>query len=151
MVIMLVNASCELVLKDLAMAVVELPDITGVQARTPISLPLQLKQVPLYLILHRLYHIVGLQSSFTHVFNFIVLADDSRTPMQGIDTASATLTLLLVFVFYLPNFHFNLLSFSKITKVLNYKWHFFLRIMYFRSLRQGRRLAQDVSGTDSMC
>jgi len=37
---MLVNASCELVLKDLAMAVVELPDITGVQARTPISLPL---------------------------------------------------------------------------------------------------------------
>jgi len=40
----------------------------------------------------------------------VVLIDGSCTPIQGIDTATTTPIFSLSSVFYLPCFHFNLLS-----------------------------------------
>jgi len=57
--------------------------------------------------------------SFITVSNSVVLADDFRTPIQGICTAVTTPTLPLSFIFYLPYFSFNLLLANKITNVLN--------------------------------
>ena len=61
----------------------------------------------------------GIMFYFTPVSNSVVLADGSRRLIQGIDTATTTLTLLLSSIFYLPCFSFNLLSIIKIIKVLN--------------------------------
>ena len=75
-------------------------------------------------------------SSFTPTSysNFVVLADGSRTPIQGISIATTTHTLPLSFVFYLPRFPFNLLSVSKITKILNYTVIYFLTHCVFQEL-----------------
>ena len=67
----------------------------------------------------------GIMSSFTHASNSVVLADGSRTHIQGIGTAATTPTLPLLSVFYLPHFSFDLLSVIKITKVLNCTVTFF--------------------------
>jgi len=57
----------------------------------------------------------------------VVLADGYRTPVQHIGTAATNPTLPLTSIFYLHCF--NLLSVSKITKVLNctvtFFWHIF--------------------------
>jgi len=74
-------------------------------------------------------------SSFTLVSNSVVLVDGSRTPIQDIDTAATTPTILSS-VFYLSCFSFNLLSVGKIIKVLNCTMTFFRLIVYFRSLGQ---------------
>ena len=90
-----------------------------------LSLPLSLKHVLLYLVLHLLSHnwIInsgvtdhmiknqGIMSSLIHesFSNFVVLADVSRTLIQGIGTVTITATLSLSSVFYLLCFLFNLL------------------------------------------
>jgi len=56
---------------------------------------------------------------FYSCFEPVALADGSRTPIKGVGTVTTTLTLPRSFIFYLPHFFFNLLSVSKITKVLN--------------------------------
>ena len=63
-----------------------------------------------------------IMSYFTLIsyYNYVELADGSRTPIQGISTVTITLNLPLSSVFYLPNFCYNLLSVSKIIKILNY-------------------------------
>ena len=63
----------------------------------------------------------GIMSSFTSAsyFDSVILSDGSRTPIQDIDTAAITPTFSLLSVFYLHYFSFNLLSVSKITKILN--------------------------------
>ena len=79
-------------------------------------------------------------SSFTPVLysKIVVLADGSCTLIQGIDTATTTPTLSLSFVFYLPRFPFNLLSVSKITKVLNCTVIFFPTHYVFQELKKER-------------
>ena len=65
-------------------------------------------------------------SSFTPTsYNSIELEDDFHTPIQGIGIATNTHTLLLSSVFYLLHVSYNLLSVSKITKVLNCTVTFF--------------------------
>ena len=66
-----------------------------------------------------------IMSSFTPSFYFVVLADGSRTPIQDIGVATTTSIILLSFIFYLPCFSFNLLSISKIAKVLDCTVTFF--------------------------
>ena len=64
----------------------------------------------------------------------VILTDGSRTPIQAIGIATTTPTLSLSYIFYLPYFSFNLLSVSKITKVLNYTVTFFSTHCVFQEL-----------------
>ena len=61
----------------------------------------------------------GIMSSFTLALSSksVVLANGSYTLVQGIGIAITTLTLPLSYL--LPHFSFNMLTVSKITKVLN--------------------------------
>jgi len=52
----------------------------------------------------------GIMSFFTHTSNSVVLADGSRTSIQGIGATAITPTFPLSFVSHLPCFPFNLLS-----------------------------------------
>ena len=67
----------------------------------------------------------GVMSSITFVSNSVVLANSSRTSIQGIGIAATTPTILLSSVFYLPCFPFKPTSISMINEVLNYIVLFF--------------------------
>ena len=93
----------------------------------------------------------GIISLFTPTSNYVVLADGSHTPIQDIGTTTTTTpTILLLFVFYLPHFSFNLLSISKEYKDFKLYSNIFLTDCVFQELETGKRLVQDVSGTDCM-
>ena len=49
----------------------------------------------------------------------VTLADGLATIVSGLDTANFSPNLSLFSVLYIPNFPFNLLSLSKLTKLLN--------------------------------
>ena len=72
-------------------------------------------------------------SSFTPTSNSAVLANGSRTPVQGVGSA-ATFIISLSSVLYLPHFSLSLLSVSKISKALNYTVTFFLDRCVFQEL-----------------
>ena len=77
-------------------------------------------------------------SSFTPASDSVVLENGSCILIQGISSAATTPTLSLSSIFYLPYFSLNLLSTSKIVKVLNCTGIFFRRIVYFMSLGRER-------------
>ena len=70
---------------------------------------------------------------YSFILLTVVLADDSRKPIQSIGTTITIPTLSLSSVFYLPRFSFNLLS-SKIIKIFNYTVTFFLTYCVFQEL-----------------
>lgn len=68
----------------------------------------------------------------------VTLADGSTTYVIGFRTISPTSSLSLSFVLCLPNFSFNLLSISQITKALNCCVLFFSNLCLFQDLMTGK-------------
>ena len=65
--------------------------------------------------------ISGLLSDLEHSSSLpnVTLVDGSATIVSSLGTANLNPNLSLSYVLYIPNFHFNLLSISKLTKLLN--------------------------------
>ena len=63
----------------------------------------------------------GLLSDLEHSSSLpnVTLVDGSATIVSSLGTANLNPNLSLSYVLYIPNFHFNLLSISKLTKLLN--------------------------------
>ena len=63
----------------------------------------------------------GLLSELEHSSSLpnVTLADGSTTTVSGLGTANLSPNLSLSSVLYIPDFPFNLLSISKLTKILN--------------------------------
>jgi len=76
----------------------------------------------------------GIMSSFSSTSNSVVLADGSRKPIRGSGSVLTSPSLPLSSVFYLPDFPYNLLSVSKITKLLNCSVTFFPSYCIFQDL-----------------
>ena len=64
----------------------------------------------------------------------VTIADGTTTRVLGSGTANPTPTISLSSVLYLPNFQFNLLSVSKITRGSNCSVSFFPNYCYFQDL-----------------
>lgn len=58
----------------------------------------------------------GIFSSLTPSSSIVTLANGSSSHVKGIDTVHPTSSLPLSLVLYLPQFSFNLMSVSKLTK-----------------------------------
>jgi len=84
---------------------------------------------------------LSIMPSFTPTsYNYVELADGSRTPIQGIGTATTTATLPLSLVLDLPRFSYNLLSVSKIITILNCIVTFFPTRCVFQELETGKTI-----------
>ena len=70
----------------------------------------------------------------------VTLANDSVTTVSSLGTTNLNPNLSPSSVLYIPSFTFNLLSISKLTKLLNCAAFFYPLIVSFKISRQGRLL-----------
>ena len=68
----------------------------------------------------------------------VTLANGSATTVSGLGTANLSLNLSLSSVLYIPDFPFNLLSISKLTKILNCAAIFLSTHCIFQDLNTGK-------------
>ena len=68
----------------------------------------------------------------------VTLANGSATTVSGLGTANLSLNLSLSSVLYIPDFPFNLLSISKLTKILNCAAIFLSTHCIFQDLKIGK-------------
>ena len=68
----------------------------------------------------------------------VTLADGSATIVSGLGTANLSPNLSISFVLYIPDFPFNLLSISKLTKILNRAAIFLATHCIFQDLKTGK-------------
>lgn len=83
-------------------------------------------------------HISGIASSFTHmnsIDHHIILADGTSRPVRGTGVLHPTSSMSLPSSLYVPNFPFNLLSVSQLTKSLNCSVTFFPSSCIFQDLQ----------------
>ena len=78
--------------------------------------------------------------------SFVALADGLTSCVLGSGIIHLTSLITLISVLCLPNFSFNLISASKLTRMLNYNISiFFLIIVWFKIFRLSRLLVEDAS------
>ena len=68
----------------------------------------------------------------------VTSADGSATTVFGLGIANLSPNLSLSFILYIPNFPFNLLSISKLTKILNCAAIFLSTHCIFQDLKTGK-------------
>ena len=68
----------------------------------------------------------------------VTLVDGSTTTVSSLGTANLSPNLCLSFVLYIPDFPFNLLSISKLTKILNCVAIFLSTRCIFQDLKTGK-------------
>ena len=68
----------------------------------------------------------------------VTLANGSATTVFGLGTANLSSNLSLSYVLYIPDFPFNLLSISKLTKILNCATIFLSTHCIFQDLKTGK-------------
>ena len=82
----------------------------------------------------------GLLSDLEQSSSFpnVTLADGSATTVSGLGTANLSPNLSLFFALYILDFPFNLLSISKLTKILNRAAIFLSTHCIFQDLKTGK-------------